>query len=175
MAYNRITQLAEAYWAGETSLEEEKELFRSLEQQQELSPELESLRVYGQVMQNQREQSAFDPDFDLMMMTRIQEQSVPTRLKMRVGAGFQPWMMRMAATFGLLLSLTTAWYLFQPGPVAQPVETEVFADTYEDPQEAYEQVRKALMKMSSKMNDGMKHTQMLSTFHDTQEAVMQKD
>ena len=174
MAYNRITQLAEAYWAGETSSEEEKELFRELQQQEKLSPELESLRVYGQVMEAQREQSAFDPDFDLMMMTRIQGQSVPKTRSLRLKAGFQSWMMRMAATFGLLLSLSTAWYLMQPTPVA-PTQTEVFADTYEDPKEAYEQVRKALMKMSSKMNDGMKHTQMLSTFHDTQEAVSQKD
>ena len=46
-----------------------------------------------------------------------------------------------------------------------------FADTFEDPELAYQEVKKALMMLSSNMNTGIKQTTFIGEFHKAKEKL----
>jgi len=80
----------------------------------------------------------------------------------------------MAAGIALLVGLTLINKLqdndkaINIDPVAV---NEEFIDTYDDPQEAYENVRAALMMVSSNLNEGVSYTSEMNKFEQAQKEI----
>ena len=162
MASPRLDQLAEKYWDGTATEAEEQEL-RMAVQAGVSSPALAELADYLHFLEVERTDKQLDESFDQVLMAKIAEK--PAR---RLSVA---WYGRIAA--GLALLMAVGWGIQEFSPLT-PQASDEFADTYEDPAIAYQEVRKALMMVSSTMNDGLEPTMMLGEFHKAQEELIKQ-
>ncbi len=150
MDYNKINQLVEKYFAGETSLQEEHQLqtyFRQLTVH-------ESLRPYQPLFQlfSQEQECKLDATFEarLLEQLKVTEHSRGRVIPMRT------WIMRAAAV--LILAIGAWWLITQPQsqPEHQPVAQAIDWSKYEPetPEEAYRVLKASLNKASTKLNGG---------------------
>ena len=158
MEFHTLQQLADKYWQGECTDQEEQDLTQAL-LNQEVPAGLEALADYLRFNQAERNSLTLDDSFDEMILQQIQPTiQKPQKLRSSRASTF----FQIAAAIALLMvSSFSVYSLMQP---VTPAETE-WVDTYDNSEEAYREVRKALMLVSSTMNDGMEHTQALGEFH----------
>jgi len=110
-------------------------------------------------------------DFDKLMMDKIMNLE---KKSTRGNAKKKIWPYIMAAGIALLVGLTLINKLqdndkaINIDPVAV---NEEFIDTYDDPQEAYENVRAALMMVSSNLNEGVSYTSEMNKFEQAQKEI----
>lgn len=166
MASLTLHELADRYWQGQLSEREEQHLFSLLNEANDLPAELEELRTYTSLMAQQRQTHRVPVDFDANLMAQVRATASPRR---PLWERLTP----LAAVFALLLGISLSWEQLVPGPALQ--EQKEFVDTYEDPEEAYRAVKAALMKVSTTMNQGMAHTDMLTTFHEAQTTISSQE
>lgn len=163
MEQEEIRILLEKYWEAETTLEEERQLAEYF-RRPEIAPEWESIREVFAWREEEAEVKP-GPDFDRRMLRRISEMGDgATR---RIGFSF-----RFAAAAAIILCLGISLLIpaISPHPVQLAVVTEDarVADTYTDPQQALNAVRKALLVASSRMNEGKNITQKnMTRLHNT--------
>ena len=73
--------------------------------------------------------------------------------------------MKMAAGIALFIGLFFTWKSYSDSVEVRPVLDEiVIVDTYDDPEVAYREVKKALMMMGGKMNEGASYAGSLYEF-----------
>ncbi|MEM6262781.1 MAG: hypothetical protein AAGI38_09760 [Bacteroidota bacterium] len=157
-----LHQLAQKYWKGTCTDREEQMLLEYVRDAENLSPELEPLRAYAGFLDAERSEVSLGDEFDQQFMAKIKEPNPVRRLN-------SAWLGRAAAAVALVVGFSWGFYEYS-NRNAQVIEDE-FVDTYEDPEIAYMEVKKALMKVSSKMNSGMKHTRIMVNFHQSQKEL----
>lgn len=167
MAPTNLNQLAESYWQGQLSEAEEQELFRLLAEAESLPAELSNLRNYLWYAKQERETKHLSLDFDKKLMDQIHATQVKS-----VRRPLWPRLVPVAAAIALLIGIGLNWDRHEQPATAV---SEEFVDTYEDPEEAYLAVKAALMKVSSTMNEGMAHSEMLTNFHQAQTAISSQE
>jgi len=145
MESEKIKQLLEKYWACETSLEEEKQL-KEFFSQPNLSPNWAKHQAMFQFFKAEGEQEIIG-DFEESLTQKIKIKELRPKRNMLFYN-----MMRVAAS--LLIVLGCAYFYQQD---AKPTETAVMQDTFTDPEEAYAEVKKALLKVSKDLNTGTEY------------------
>lgn len=140
---SRIESLLERYWAGESTLEEEKEVKAWFAKNPHLTADAQYFRQLRQ-QQNQR------PQRPLVH---------PGRKRSRA-----QWSVAAAITVGI----AAAFFV-----VKDAQEQREFV--VEDPQEAIEITRKALLMIGTGLNEGKVHSSQLTRIKDAEELITKKD
>jgi hypothetical protein len=148
MDYKYIEQLLERYWRCETSLEEEA-ILRLFFRQEELP---ESLRRYKDAFDymEHEQQIELGNDFDAKILAMVDEEEAKAPKVVRARR-----ITFISRLMPLAKAVAVVAILFTIGNVAQhtmytgtPQETDVYEDTYTDPEAACDQVSSALDMVS---------------------------
>lgn len=129
-------EILERYWNGETSLEEEKwlkanhegSLFRYLNEEYQVQSNL-----------------SFDK---LMNSIEALPTDEPVKPRLKIFS-LNQWVSAIAAC---LIILAGAFFILRSDHVPDTSEQFAMAETYEDPEQAYQEVKEALLLISSKIN-----------------------
>jgi hypothetical protein len=161
MNSKKAEALLKKYWEGNSSQKEELEL-KSFFSTKDGSSHKDA--AFFNYLNTKKEDTPLDEGFDHNILESIQRNTSSTG---RVNLKY--W--SIAASLALLL---TAGIIFkyantQKGRVPQVV----VVDTYEDPQKAFEETKKALLFLSSKLNQSSEYAAQLSKFEQSQEIIKQ--
>lgn len=152
-----IEELLEKYYNGETSLEEERKLhwyFQTHEIPMHLRPDAEIFRYH---YKRTREEAS--PELSDKLSKLVDEQDKKSRFIIPVRS--IRWISGIAASILILLSL---WIGIGRDTIQQRHPGK-FADTFDDPQLAYLETKKALLLVSEKLNTGTKELQHLKKYN----------
>lgn len=149
MNHQDIIKLLDRYFAGETTLQEEKQL-RTYFNQAEVH---ESLRMYQPMFRffQQEQAQKLDAVFDERLLQKL-EQAPPIRLKVR---RLRVWLTSAAA---ILIVAFAAWWMYPQlvslpaEPVAQAIDWSKYEP--ETPEEAYQVLKASLKTTSEELNQG---------------------
>lgn len=154
MESSKVNDLVERFWAGDATEMEERQL-REFFQQGNVPAHLEDTAAYFLAIKAE-ESMELPEDFEQEVMAQIR--------RPRGGRLIQFNFSRIAASLLLVIGLSLGLYYFL-GSGNMPASNDmVQVDTFEDPQQAYEEVKRALMMVSTRMNDGMTYSQELGHF-----------
>jgi hypothetical protein len=152
-----IEELLEKYYNGETSLEEERMLhwyFQTQDVPMHLKPDEEIFRYHYK--QTNEEAS---PDLTEKLSRLIDEQGRKSRFILPVRT------IRMISGIAASILLLFALWMGIGRDFMQKRNPGRFADTYDDPQLAYVETKKALLLVSEKLNAGTKELQYLKKYN----------
>ena len=152
-----IEELLEKYYNGDTSLEEERKLhwyFQTQEIPMHLKPDAEIFRYHYK-----RTREEVTPELSEKLLKLINEQEKKSRFIVPVIT--IRWISGIAASILILLSL---WIGIGRDSL-QKRHRSGFADTFDDPQLAYIETKKALLLVSEKLNTGTKELQYLKKYN----------
>jgi hypothetical protein len=162
MEYNKISELLEKYWEGETSLEEEEMLrsFYATEHKELPADLLEAQSLFRY----------FHTEANLELPELPEMETVIAQLSPVVKQ--KPWdhWMKYAAVFLIAIGLGYAGRQYQEKQRRMDV---VLAqrDTYDDPQKAFAATQKALRLLAKNLNKGTSQVQKLSYFNEATERI----
>ena len=166
MDYNNIEELLEKYWQAETTLNEESRL-RDFFCYGIVPPHLEEFKPLFQHLKTRRNENDVNPlddEFDyriLKNLAKAQKSNWWNRLN-------QP--LKIAAT--VILIFMVGWVVYNNRPDAVDQSSHI---TYEDPGQAYQETRKALLMMSLNLNRGAVHaSESLSKMDSAQNVIKEK-
>ena len=142
-----IRTLLDKYWACETSLEEEKVL-RTYFTQEQVAPELEEYRSLFSYFGKQQEME-LSTGFSDQLKWELAKRSPAKRRKL--------WFNNIARVAASLLIILSCSYLYYNHYQSQQIKISLLEDTYQDPEIAYQEMKKALRKVSTKLNSGTKY------------------
>ena len=146
------------YWTGESSLEEERKL------KAEASESSDSADAdFFRYLKEKRSQGIDDPGFDRTIMRSIKpSHRLPGRWNILIN-----WRVAAAILVLFAASMMLKHALHEDGQPGEPL----IADTYQDPEKALEETKKALLLISAKLNKGSEYTLELGKFSETQEKL----
>jgi hypothetical protein len=153
----QIEELLEKYYNGDTSLEEERKLhwyFQTHEIPMHLKPDAEIFRYHYK-----RTSEEASPEISEKLSKLIDEQANKSRFILPVRS--IRWISGIAASILILLSL----WIGIGRDLIQQRHSGRFADTFDDPQLAYLETKKALLLVSEKLNAGTKELQYLKKYN----------
>ncbi len=165
MDYKAIESLLEMYHLGETSLEEEAYLIDQFEHSevQEKYPQEAAIFRYFAI----KRAEALEADvFEKMALNDV---IVPADLKVPDRFSFRTISRIAAVVFLLMLSGLFVYHL----AVQKPIQAEVYNDSIEEPEKAYEEAKQAMLMISTLMNAGLEETQKIASFHEAEEKIKQ--
>lgn len=176
MELQKINELLEKYWNGNTSLEEEQMLTQYF-RDNEVPARLKGVAALFCQFEAGRQTEVPDKDFDDQVLQKISQvepakvRSLPQRmLPQRQPLHGQLWL-KIAAILLIFLTAGLLWLNQADRELPVAEQTETTQDTYQDPQQAYEQTRQALLLVSSLMNEGTQHLEELEAFSEAQETI----
>lgn len=153
MEYNNLKILADKFWNGECSEAEEKLLRDALRWDENLPEEFSALKDYLAVMN--AEPSSLSDEFDDKILSIIDGKPKKVFSLKRL----YPLVAAAVVLFGVFIATQNT------DPISPVHVAEVITeDTYEDPEKALEEVKKALLLVSSKMNKGKTYSKELGNF-----------
>jgi uncharacterized protein HemX len=158
-----LKTLAAKYWQGETTLEEEEEIRRAARE----TPEFLSSCLVDLFLALDTESSrapTLDNSFDERFWAEAEEDDPKV-----IGINFSPqFIIRAAAAAVVVVAMGLGlWYGLeeQNGSDVENRTASTLSDTYEDPEVAFEEAKKALSFASSKLNRGAEPITRIKKFH----------
>ncbi len=163
MELNELKILAEKFWNGECSEAEEDRLreYFQYADEKDCQSEYKELREYLSMFNS--DSSGLGLDFDQKVLSVVKPKTNQ----------FKKFFMTSAAASVIFLIGFLAFSQLREDPTPGPL-THV-EDTYEDPEQALAEVKKALMLVSGKMNKGKKYSVELSKFTTTAGHIQNQD
>ncbi len=158
MDYNVVKELVEKFWDGECSETEENALREYLRWHDDVPTEFLATKKY-MALQHEETQEGLSLDFDRKVLDALSN-------KKSKKANFK----RIYATVGVAAALV-AFGFFAPQFIKKPTEPLAVEDTYEDPEQAFLEVKKALMMVSTKINHGKEYSKELTHFSSAKEQI----
>ena len=164
-----IEKLLDKYWNCESSLEEENELknwFSNQNSSEKLDEEEALFKYFALEKKKEIHSESFDDD----VIESINS------YKDRKGKRFflKPWfghISKIAA--GVVVAIAASLYVLYE---EEPKVPEVFmTDSFETPEEAYEETLKVLNLISQKLNMGKEHAAKISVLSEAEDAVKEKE
>ena len=152
--------LIDKYWKGLLSVVEEKWLKAHHAEQDDKTLEA----AYFKYLREKSAEGMDDPEFDKAILAKIN--GTTTRKSRQFS-----WMnWRVAAVVALLFAASIT---FKIGWMNDPLPPNkvVTVDTYQDPEEALEETKKALLFISTQLNKSSVYTSTLSKFNESQEKL----
>ncbi len=161
MDSKRIDVLLERYWNCVTTQEEEAELRAFFNAGEKIPAHLVSIAPLFQFFTKEAEVKLNDATFEEALFKRIKQRSVSKTNVRKFEQSFQNYM-KVAAAIGLVIATSFVFRMeVWQGDKPQLLLVE---DTYKNPEKAYEETKKALMLIASKMNKGKKEANKISMF-----------
>ena len=168
MDLDRVEILLERYWNCVSTVEEENELkllFNSNDVPDELK---ESAALFNYF--EQQKQATLNEKFNEEIIEKIKLQQSPTVIK--INRGLQNYM-RVAAAVLVILAASFIFRMeFWQGEKPKLLLVE---DTFETPEEAYAETKKAFMLIAEKMNSGRKQAQKISIMNKAESKIKKED
>ena len=162
MDSNKINELLNKYWNGETSLEEEQ-LLREYFRENEIPEQWKEVGVLFRYFDENKKKSINDTSFDGVMMNKIQTPRAGKLTKLFYNT------MRIAA--GIAVLMVAIWFVRTEVRKSTPQEV---VDTYNDPRLAFEETKKALLMISKTFGQAEQEAKKINLFNEAQEEI-QKD
>lgn len=156
-----MDELRRKYWKGTSEAEEEKLLKKQAAKGKDGDVEDE----FFTYLESKKAEKMNAPDFDAEILQAINKQTATKRSFLHN----INW--RIAAAIVLLLSMGALLVNKQISSKDNSASSDqlVMLDTYDDPQLAYEETKKALLLISGKLNKGQAYAAELKKFKQTQE------
>jgi hypothetical protein len=152
MEFNKIEDLLEKYFQGETSIAEEKEL-KDYFSSPNVAQHLEQYKpMFGYFSQVKEQKST---------------QTIPLKTKKRNVA----WL-SIAASVVVLLGVGTYFYVSEKNAAPAVAQTEL--GTYDDPEEALAATQKALALLSSNVNVGIESVQYIKEYEQSKNKIFKQ-
>jgi len=163
MDSRKVEALLKKYWKGDTNQLEELELkkyFGSKKGSSEMGTD------YFNYLSSKSDTAPLDMDFDERILNQIKENPTETKVKI---ISRKYWF--AAASIVVLLSIGIIFksVIIKEDPPVQLAQV----DTYDDPQKAFEETKKALLFLSSKLNVSSDYATQISKFEKSQEIIKQ--
>ena len=139
-----LEEILEKYWKGETTLEEEMWLKESQELIQTQFPNelTHELFAFQELESNQTSNLSFEA-----LMAQLQPvQPVAKRFQL---FSLKQWLPGIAAS---LILIAGAYFLMKPATTNTSNQELAMVETYDDPQQAYEEVKRALLILTETIN-----------------------
>ncbi|MFH7004749.1 hypothetical protein [Flavobacterium bizetiae] len=152
MEFNKIEDLLEKYFQGETSIAEEKEL-KDYFSSPNVAQHLEQYKpMFGYFSQVKEQKST---------------QEIPLKTNKRNVA----WL-SIAASAVVLLGIGTYFYVSEKNAVETVAQTEL--GTYDDPEEALAATQKALALLSNNVNVGIGSVQYIRQYEESKNKIFKQ-
>jgi len=152
MEFNKIEDLLEKYFQGETSIAEEKEL-KNYFSSPNVAQHLEQYKpMFGYFSQVKQQKST---------------QTIPLKTKKRNVA----WL-SIAASAVVLLGIGTYFYVAEKDTA--PVVAQSELGTYDDPEEALAATQKALALLSNNVNVGIESVQYIKEYEQSKNKIFKQ-
>ena len=152
MEFNKIEDLLEKYFQGETSIAEEKEL-KNYFSSPNVAQHLEQYKpMFGYFSQVKEQKST---------------QTIPLKTKKRNVA----WL-SVAASVVVLLGVGTYFYVSEKNAAPALAQTEL--GTYDDPEEALAATQKALALLSSNVNVGIESVHYIKEYEQSKNKIFKQ-
>lgn len=158
MDSKRIEELLNKYWNCETSLEEEQQL-RQYFTGSQIPDALKETSALFKFFEEQKKKSLNDVSFDGEIMTNV------NKPRGQVVKFFRN-SMRIAAGIAVLMAAT--WFVRTEIRETTPQE---MVDTYNDPQLAFEETKRALLMISKSFGKAEEQAKKINLFNEAQEKV----
>ncbi len=158
MDFKDKEELLRKYWNCETSLEEEKHL-REYFAGGDIPEQLRDTAILFQYFEEAKKKSLNDVAFDGQVMRKVNPREGQVR-KLVYNT------MRIAA--GLIVVVTATWFIRTE--VRETIPQEV-VDTYDDPELAFEETKKALLMISKTFGTAEEQTRKINMFNEAQEEI----
>jgi hypothetical protein len=158
MDSKKIEELLNRYWECETSLEEEQQL-REYFQGNSIPEQHKETAALFKYFHENKKKSLSDAAFDSAVLAKVNVK------KGKVVSLFYN-SMRIAA--GIAVLLTATWFV--RNEVRQTTPQEI-VDTYDDPQLAFEETKKALMMISKGFGQAEQEAKKINLFNEAQEDI----
>ena len=171
MDLTKIEKLLARYWNGETTLEEEAEL-KEFFTHQAVPGHLQFYAPLFQYFDGQKLKTA--PSIEDQIRLEV------NYTRSEKGKGKQgrvvPWITQVAKIAAVGLVLAVATYLVREEYLDNKQQVQpMVADTFEDPQKAFEETKKALMLISKNFGKGRKQMQKLGVLYEAQQKIKGKE
>ena len=158
MDFKEREHLLQKYWNCETSLEEEKQL-REYFGSDDIPEQLKEIASVFRYFEEAKKKSLNDVAFDRQVMRKINPRQGQIRRLVYNS-------MRIAA--GLLVVIAATWFIRTE--VRQTIPQEM-VDTYDDPELAFEETKKALLMISKSFGTAEQHAKKINMFNEAQEEI----
>ncbi|MDH5366959.1 MAG: hypothetical protein OEW67_08235 [Cyclobacteriaceae bacterium] len=163
MDYKRIEDLLEKYWACETSIVEEKEL-RTFFKNEPVPEQFKDTALLFQYFETQSRQKKLGTDFDQKILAQLNEEASTKKTKMvHLFNNYY----KVAAVIIMVIVLS----LLVTRTIQQEQDKVQMADTFENPEDAFEETKKALLLISNKIGKGKTQMVKLSEFNKAEEKI----
>ena len=156
---SRIEELLGKYWKCETSLEEEKEL-RSFFNENEVSDELKETSLLFRYFEEQKKQTVNEARFDKRVKAKTSEEKRGKIITMMFTSA------KIAA--GVVVLIAASYLVREEIRKSYPEE---IADTYSDPQLAFEETKKALMMISKTFGKAQEEAGKIKVFNEAENLI----
>lgn len=164
MDYLKLKELVERFWSGETD-EQEEQMLRDYFAFNDYPEEFKETAAYFEYTVLEKNENGLNLDFDQRVLSELNPRSNNKGLLLKIAAGF-------ALLFGMFFFMQSLDGPDNPNVIVE----ETIEDTYEDPQQAYDEVKRALMMVSGKMNTSKKYGKELKKFsHAKKEIRIKKE
>lgn len=168
MDLNRVEILLERYWNCVSTVEEENEL-KTLFNSTDVPDELKDSATLFKYFTQQR-QATLNEKFNEDIIEKIKLQKSPTIRKMN--SRFRNYM-RVAAAVLVILAASFIFRMeYWQGDKPKMLLVE---DTFQTPEEAYAETKKAFMLIAEKMNSGRKHAQKISLMNKAENKIKKEE
>lgn len=163
MDLKKVEALRRKYWEGKTNHREEEELKKLAEDSR---PILNLENDYFRFLDKKSLKNALNEEFDEELLKMINKKQNETRQKTIT---LKYWY--VAASLALIIS---ASIIFNEEMFNDTISDQIVTvDTFEDPREAFEETKRALLFISSKLNQGNEVATQFSKFEQSQKILKQ--
>ena len=168
MELAKIEELLAKYWECETSLEEEEEL-KKFFNGEEVPEKWLHIKPLFQYYTEEKATGVLGDSFDEQLLVQLHEEK---HKYLKPKGKVIPMFRNIARVAAVALIVITAGYFVKEEYQQKKNEFDPYlTDTFEDPNEAFEETKKALQMISKNFNKGRKEVRKLSTFNEAQEKV----
>jgi hypothetical protein len=162
MDSKRIEELLNRYWECETSLEEEQQL-REYFQGNSIPDQHKETAALFKYFHENKNKSLSDASFDSAVLSKVQ---------VKRGKVVKLFYNSMRIAAGIAVVMTATWFV--RNEVRQTTPQEV-VDTYNDPQLAFEETKKALMMISKGFGQAEHEAKKINLFNEAQQEIQKSN
>lgn len=144
MDCNHIKKLLEKYWEGESSIAEEQEL-KNYFNGDNIADELKEFQPLFAYLKKEKELTSKQDFSNLEKTSTGTEKALPFLFILK-------W---MAAAASIIFLMTMGLNYYKNSTIETKEDPKLIADTYKNPDQAYQEAKAALLLISKTLNKGM--------------------
>ena len=172
MDYNKLEDLLQKYWEGDTDLQQEGEI-RAYLQHPDLPEKYKKEAALFRFYAFEKNTDSGIKSLDSILKDKeTSGENTSTNQKFNRSPNSTYTFLKIAAVLSFIIAST---YLIVDQMEGNKKPTEMVSDTFEDPKEAYEETKKVLMLLSSKFGNGRRHVEKIGFFNESKEKIQRKE